>query len=205
MRVSTHAIEQDHSESGAAARSRAALSWTWDGHSFYAVSFADRTLVYDCATQRWHRRSTSVDGLGPWLPLSTAKLNQAICASAALHTGTFYVQSPSRSPRGRHQRDPLGDHAPTLGCDPAGVLRAGRGRVGERRQPAARSGSSIVPVTVGDALHGRAIAGTTGPRPLASVRDAAWGLPPALLHGVRLREPDFVSASFAVAIAPGMS
>ena len=92
-RVSTHAIEQIILERLSVAVV-AALSWTWDGHSFYAVSFADRTLVYDCATQRWHERSTSVDGAGPWLPLSTAKFNEQFVFGGAAN-GVLYLQSPT--------------------------------------------------------------------------------------------------------------
>ena len=92
QRISTHAIEQIILERGSTTVT-AALSWTWDGHSFYAVSFADRTLVYDCATQRWHERSTSVDGTGPWFPLATGKLNEQFVFGGA--TGTLYVQSPT--------------------------------------------------------------------------------------------------------------
>ena len=101
---------------------------TWDGHFFYAVNFADRTLVYDCATQQWHERSTSTNGAGPWLPISTGKLNDQFVFGGP-HNGTLYLQSAAdRREAGinviRWAIMPLnfwGWHAP-------GVLRARRRR-----------------------------------------------------------------------------
>ena len=91
VRVSTHAIEKIIRERGGIGATTA-LSWTWEGHTFYAVSFPDRTLVYDCATQKWHERSTSADGAGPWMPVSVAKLNEEFVFGSALD-GNLYIQS----------------------------------------------------------------------------------------------------------------
>ena len=91
VRVSTHAIENVIRDLGATTVT-SALAFTWDGHFFYAVNFADRTLVYDCATQQWHERSTSTNGAGPWLPISTGKLNDQFVFGGP-HNGTLYLQS----------------------------------------------------------------------------------------------------------------
>jgi hypothetical protein len=63
-RVSTHAVEE-------ILRSLVPLSmvsavfYSQQGHSFYAINFPYRTLVYDCATQVWHDRSSDAVG-GRW-------------------------------------------------------------------------------------------------------------------------------------------
>lgn len=57
-RISTHAIEQEISKY---ARVDDAIAYTYqqDGHYFYVVNFptADKTWVYDLATQMWHERA----------------------------------------------------------------------------------------------------------------------------------------------------
>ena len=128
VRVSTHAIEQIILERGSTTVT-AALSWTWDGHSFYAVTFADRTLVYDCATQRWHERSTSTDGTGPWFPLATGKLRrnrQFVFGGAA--NGTLYLQSPTDRTEAGINVIRWAIMPPLWAGDAPGVLCARRGR-----------------------------------------------------------------------------
>lgn len=63
VRISTHAIE--YAIQGYATISDA-IGYTYqqEGHSFYVLTFptADRTWVYDVATQAWHERASFVDG-----------------------------------------------------------------------------------------------------------------------------------------------
>lgn len=64
-RVSTHAIEHriaQHTKAEIAAA--IALSSSPEGHSFYMLNVGDETLVYDAATQLWHRRAYLVPATG---------------------------------------------------------------------------------------------------------------------------------------------
>ena len=91
VRVSTNAIENIIRQRGSVTVT-SSLAFTFNGHFFYVVNFADRTLVYDCATQRWHERSTSTDGSGPWLPLSAGKFGETYVFGGSAD-GTLYVQT----------------------------------------------------------------------------------------------------------------
>jgi hypothetical protein len=55
-RISTHAIEQ--ALETAVDREFIGLSWVEGGHSFYAVTCADFTFVYDISTGLWHNRQS---------------------------------------------------------------------------------------------------------------------------------------------------
>jgi hypothetical protein len=70
QRVSTHAIERIIEAESLYFAS--AFSYIQGGHIFYVLSFADRSLVYDCATKLWHDRSSA--GAGRWRPSSVAAL-----------------------------------------------------------------------------------------------------------------------------------
>lgn len=60
QRVSTHAIEQRLTEADADDLADArAVSWTQDGHAYYALTVPDTgTYVYDAATGLWHERQS---------------------------------------------------------------------------------------------------------------------------------------------------
>jgi len=66
-RVSTHAVErtiEDHNSETAVA-----FTYEQNGHTYYVLTVgtsAPRTLVYDAATELWHERSSSSDGLAPY-------------------------------------------------------------------------------------------------------------------------------------------
>lgn len=65
-RISTNAIEtviRATNITGAVG-----FAWTDTGHSFYCLQTAERTLVYDLASDKWHDRASSSDGSGRWLP-----------------------------------------------------------------------------------------------------------------------------------------
>ena len=88
-RVSTHAIEAII-ESGDP-DSAAGLAYMQEGHGFYVLTLQDlgRTLCYDVATQKWHDRSSSADGSGPWRALVAERLGASpIVGDAA---GRLYV------------------------------------------------------------------------------------------------------------------
>jgi hypothetical protein len=53
-RVSTYAVEQ--AMVTATDKNFIGLSWTESGHTFYAMTCADWTFVYDCSTGLWHER-----------------------------------------------------------------------------------------------------------------------------------------------------
>jgi len=70
QRVSTHAIEAIiHGDFGELV---CGLAYVQEGHTFYAITLATRTLVYDCLTQAWHERSSSTDGSLAWRPRSAS-------------------------------------------------------------------------------------------------------------------------------------
>ena len=58
QRISTHAVEW-HIQSYGDIRDAIAYTYQQDGHSFYVLTFpsADRTWVYDIATNAWHERA----------------------------------------------------------------------------------------------------------------------------------------------------
>jgi hypothetical protein len=65
QRISTHAIEdilRDLNSYNAVS----AFCYAEIGHTFYVLNFADRTLVYDGATQKWHDRVS--EGSSRWRP-----------------------------------------------------------------------------------------------------------------------------------------
>jgi hypothetical protein len=64
-RVSSHAIEEMLAAE-ADLSTLTGFSWLWEGHAFYALTSATRTVVYDVATEMWHDRSSAADGNGPW-------------------------------------------------------------------------------------------------------------------------------------------
>ena len=48
----------------------------FEGHAFFVISFGgttQRTMAYDCATQRWHDRASGSDATGLWLGRSAAQ------------------------------------------------------------------------------------------------------------------------------------
>jgi hypothetical protein len=70
LRVSTHAIE---AIIGQNLTGLVAMTHAYRGHWFYCITTVDgRTLCYDISTQKWHERSTSTDGTGPWRALTVA-------------------------------------------------------------------------------------------------------------------------------------
>ena len=73
-RVSTTAIEVIIRTGAGIGNSLMAFSYTQDGHTFYCLNWANRTLVYDCLTKAWHERSSSADGVAPWRPFAAARL-----------------------------------------------------------------------------------------------------------------------------------
>jgi len=66
-RVSNHAIEAIITQGGQVDQ---AYAYQIGGHAIYCIQQGRRTLVYDCATQQWHERSSSTDGSLPWRPIS---------------------------------------------------------------------------------------------------------------------------------------
>jgi hypothetical protein len=65
-RISTHGIEAKIREISGGYTARSGYCYSQDGHIFYVLNFDGLTLVYDCATQKWHERSSAADGNGRW-------------------------------------------------------------------------------------------------------------------------------------------
>jgi len=64
VRISTHAVEW-HIQSYGDISDAIAYSYQQDGHTFYVLTFpsADRTWVYDVATNAWHERASFDNGV----------------------------------------------------------------------------------------------------------------------------------------------
>jgi len=79
-RVSTHAVEAITEAANPELCYGAA--YLQDGHSYYCVTFPDigRTLCYDVITEKWHDRSSSIDGSGPWRPLQIGRIGEEVYA-----------------------------------------------------------------------------------------------------------------------------
>jgi hypothetical protein len=86
-RISTHAVERSIRDNGVA-QVLVAMSWVYQGHVYYGVSWSTETLVYDIATDKWHNRSSNADGSGRWRP-DCAALGQAVPIFGDSLTGTL--------------------------------------------------------------------------------------------------------------------
>ena len=86
-RISTHAIEQIIEASGVSADW--AFSFSREGHVFYVMTAGIRTLVYDCATQAWHERSSSIDASTCWRIRCAAQFGSAFMLCDSL-SGRIY-------------------------------------------------------------------------------------------------------------------
>lgn len=92
QRVSTSAIEAIiRMESAPAVVT--ALAYSQDGHSFYVLTFAGRTLVYDASSKHWHERSSAADGIGRWRP-QCACLRSDIVLLGDMATGQVWRPDP---------------------------------------------------------------------------------------------------------------
>jgi hypothetical protein len=89
-RVSTHAIE---AIIGTGTVSLEALTHSFNGHLFYCLTTVDhqRTLVYDIATEKWHERSTSTEGHGPWRTTVGATDNNSLHLYGDRSSGWLYT------------------------------------------------------------------------------------------------------------------
>jgi hypothetical protein len=89
VRVSTHAIE---AIIGNSIINLNAITHAYRGHWFYCLTTADnRTLCYDISTQKWHERSTSTDGNGPWQAATAAVYNNSIHLYGDRTNGNLYT------------------------------------------------------------------------------------------------------------------
>jgi hypothetical protein len=86
-RISTHAIERSIRDNGVN-QVMVAMSWTYQGHANYAISWSNETLVYDVATDKWHNRSSNADGSGRWRP-DCAMIGEAVPIFGDSLTGTL--------------------------------------------------------------------------------------------------------------------
>jgi hypothetical protein len=88
-RISTHAIE---AIIAGASVSLDAVTHAYRGHWFYCLTTLDhRTLVYDVATDKWHERSTSTDGIGPWKAWMAATDNNSLHLFGDRVSGQLYT------------------------------------------------------------------------------------------------------------------
>ena len=88
-RVSTHAVER--AIAGVDPSTILATTWWQGGHTFYAISCASWTWVYDLATSKWHERESY--GQSRWRVSCVARFGNAWLAGDS-STGDLYIMSP---------------------------------------------------------------------------------------------------------------
>lgn len=91
LRVSTHAIERTIFNAGGASQIVSSFAYSVGGHIFYCINFPTFSLVYDCATQKWHDRS-SHDGTGRWRVDSVAEVGGTTLMGDSLSNAVFTPQ-----------------------------------------------------------------------------------------------------------------
>ena len=118
LRVSTHAIEAIIGNNSVGLH---ALTHPYRGHWFYCLTTLDnRTLVYDVATGKWHERSTSADGSGPWQAWVAASTTTRCNCSVIGRVAALHARHQADR-RGR-DGDAPGDVAAAVGHHAARVL-----------------------------------------------------------------------------------
>jgi hypothetical protein len=70
------------------------LTHTQGGHIFYCFTLSNQTFGYDCATQVWHNRSSTADGLGRWLASASA-VRGGVQLIGDYNSGNVYYTNPS--------------------------------------------------------------------------------------------------------------
>jgi hypothetical protein len=75
QRISTHGIETQLRALGGAGIAPIGLTYSQNGHIFYAITAGTTTWVYDSATKLWHTRSSSTDGSKAWRIISAANVD----------------------------------------------------------------------------------------------------------------------------------
>lgn len=89
QRISTHGVEAQLRELGGVAP--IGVIYTQNGHIFYAMTAGTTTWVYDCATQLWHTRSSSIDGSTPWRIISASNVNDIPLLGDSRSGNLFYA------------------------------------------------------------------------------------------------------------------
>jgi hypothetical protein len=97
QRISTHGVENVIRRIGgfekAGGFSRA-LTYSQNGHMFYCLTSDFVTLVYDCATTKWHDRSSSDDGSTAWRPRSAPIAEVGVALVGDSLSGALFVVDP---------------------------------------------------------------------------------------------------------------
>jgi hypothetical protein len=91
-RISTHSVERIIRNAGVT-NADLSLTYEQDGHTFYTVTYGDRTLVYDITTNKWAERSSSVDGSTPWRATSAATLGM-VPVLGDRYSGKLFIPVP---------------------------------------------------------------------------------------------------------------
>lgn len=92
LRISTHALEailqpQDTTQTVSG------LVHSQNGHIFYCFTLNGVTYSYDCATQKWHNRSSSTTGVGRWLPNVAISTGRPLFGDSV--NGNIYFPDPN--------------------------------------------------------------------------------------------------------------
>jgi len=100
QRISTHPIEQIIRAAGSAISVQSAFTYIENGHIYYVLNLPLRTLVYDCATQTWHERSSSPDGSGRWVPDKATYVADHTLFGAS-NSSKIYIEDAAGAEEGR--------------------------------------------------------------------------------------------------------
>ena len=93
-RISTHGIETQLRALGGGGTQALGLSYSQNGHIFYAITAGQTTWVYDCATKLWHTRSSppsTPDGSTPWRIISASNVSDIPLLGDSLTGMLFYA------------------------------------------------------------------------------------------------------------------
>jgi len=106
-RVSNHAIEEVLSDyNGGFLRTASACGYMFDGHAFYALSLpladAGRTFVFDAATDKWHERNSSSDGIGRWNINTSSQLSARTVLGSSVNGQIFHQKMSVITENGVH-------------------------------------------------------------------------------------------------------
>lgn len=88
-RISTHAVERDI-EAVTDYSAVSSMTWTRDGHTFYAITCDAWTWVYDTITNFWHSRQSN--GRANWLANTAAEFAGTVVVGDR-QTGDLYAMS----------------------------------------------------------------------------------------------------------------
>jgi hypothetical protein len=90
QRISTHSVEEIIRTLGAG-NAICGLGYVQGGHTFYCLTYAQTTLVYDVATKMWAERSSAANSA--WLPISVCQYGEVLLFGSS-NSGRVFTTVP---------------------------------------------------------------------------------------------------------------